>query len=219
MATQVTRHPLCCARRSEAVASSSSRAQLLQLLDSLPGDSGVSVTLDAREKVWSSGAYSTPDGAGLRRACTLFPASSRAFVQYLRFALPAARFSAVSVCSNVQVPWREDSLNPEGSLNYVAGLTAFEGGQICVRTLQGLVAWQGLSILSCAEFLTPTTSQSPLMLDACIACSPRKDHEWWSWVVLVGDGAGRVLSKSGVSCQGAGHRRVPQRSRVCEGCG
>ena len=33
------------------------------------------------------------------------------------------------------------------------------------RTLQRLVAWQGLNILSCAEFLTPAASQSPLMPD------------------------------------------------------
>ena len=74
----------------------------------LQGDVRVSDTLDAREKAWSSGSYATSCSAGLRSACFALPATTRAFVRYLRSVLPDSRFSAISVCSNVQVPWHKD---------------------------------------------------------------------------------------------------------------
>ena len=96
-----------------------SREELLRIFDMLPGEGTARTRDSANGKAWSSGAYAKGGCVGLRRNAKDFPCVTRMFVAYLRKRLPSARFSCISVFSDLRQGMHRDSHNMAGTWNYV----------------------------------------------------------------------------------------------------
>ena len=114
-----------------------SRDDVLRILDLLPGEDMVRIKDSCREKAWSSGAYAKGGCVGLRRNLKDFPHVTRLFVAYLRNRMPGARFSCVSVFSDLKQGMHRDSHNMAGTQNYVTALSKFDNGQLWIECEDG----------------------------------------------------------------------------------
>ena len=117
-----------------------------ELLELLPGERPARFSecgLDARERAWTSGAYSHGGIAGLRHNAVAFPESTRLVLNHV---VPRVRqvfgdisFTALGVFCNILTPVHSDLHNQKGAPNYVLPLCAFEQGGIWVEDDQGHV--------------------------------------------------------------------------------
>ena len=114
-----------------------SREDLLRIFDLLPGESTARTRGSVNGKAWSSGAYAKGGCVGLRRNAKDFPCVTRLLVAYLRTRLPSARFSCVSVFSDLKQGMHRDSHNMADTLNYVTALSTFDNGQLWIECEEG----------------------------------------------------------------------------------
>ena len=114
-----------------------SREDLLRIFDLLPGESTARTRGSVNGKSWSSGAYAKGGCVGLRRNARDFPCVTRLLVAYLRTRLPSARFSCVSVFSDLKQGMHRDSRNMADTWNYVTALSTFDNGQLWIECEEG----------------------------------------------------------------------------------
>ena len=114
-----------------------SRDDILRIFDLLPGDDVARVKDFSKEKAWSSGAYAKGGCVGLRRNLKDFPYATRLFVAYLRNRMPDARFSCISVFSDLKQGMHRDSHNMDGTRNYITALSEFTNGQLWIECKEG----------------------------------------------------------------------------------
>ena len=120
-----------------ALQSHVSRDDLLRIFDMLPGENTARTRGSANGKAWSSGAYAKGGCVGLRRNAKEFPCVTRLLVAYLRRRLPAARFSCVSIFSDLKQGMHRDSHNMSGAWNYVTALSTFNKAQLWIESKDG----------------------------------------------------------------------------------
>eukprot|EP00439_Symbiodinium_sp_Y106_P050041 s545_g6.t1 len=88
------------------------------------------------QKVWTAGAFVHGGIVGVKKATAVFPASTRAFVKYVKQLEPDHKFNAVAVTTDVEAKQHVDAHNV--GKNLVAGLSCFKGGALEVEQPDGI---------------------------------------------------------------------------------
>ena len=74
------------------------------------------------------------DRVGLRRHTKIYPQFTSLLCRYVRALMPGLAFAAVACFTNLAAGVHTDPNNEPGSLNWIAPLTSFVGGQVKIHT-------------------------------------------------------------------------------------
>ncbi|CAE7281567.1 GIP [Symbiodinium sp. CCMP2592] len=88
------------------------------------------------QKIWNAGAFVHGGIVGVKTATGSFPASTRAFVKYVKQLKPDHKFNAIAVTTDVEAKQHVDAHNV--GENLVAGLSYFKGGALEVEEPTGV---------------------------------------------------------------------------------
>ena len=117
-----------------------SRQQLLQIIEGLPGEKPSRGDVMPGTKSFTTGAYSVGGGlAGVRANTRAFPEVSALLCRYITSLQHDFSFMAAAVFVNLRTSPHRDLGNLSGSLNLVAGVGSFSGGEVWVSSASGSV--------------------------------------------------------------------------------
>ena len=117
-----------------------SSQQLLQIIEFLPGEKPSRGDVMPGAKSFTTGAYSVGGGlAGVRANTRTFPEVSALLCRYITSLQHEFSFMAAAVFVNLRTSPHRDLGNLSGSLNLVAGVGSFSGGEVWVSSDSGSV--------------------------------------------------------------------------------
>ena len=118
-----------------------SHQQLLQIIEGLPGEKPSGGEVLPGTKSFTAGAYSLGGGlAGVRKNTRDFPEVSALLCRFITSLRHDFSFLAAAVFVNLRTSPHRDLGNLSGSLNLVAGIGSFSGGEVWVSSDSGSVS-------------------------------------------------------------------------------
>ena len=79
---------------------------------------------------WTSGVWCVEDRVGLRRHTKIYPQFTSLLRRYVHALMPSLAFAAVACFTNLAAGVHTHPNDEPGSLNWIAPLTSFVGGQV-----------------------------------------------------------------------------------------